>query len=169
MGKMPLPDEDPEARTDMRRRRRRVATIVLLLVEAVALIAALAVIGSFIDWDVEAGRDGPSQMVTNWIFMLSTSLPVAVLAILAGLMMALRLSPGWLLAMLAQGVLLFNSLLNYVGRRSEWVFPLMLLGIAYVLYLNSYAVRTALQPMPPVKPPSVRHDLGVDDGERGTG
>lgn len=130
----------------IRRRRRRIATALLLVLQAIGLIAFVTFIGSGIDWDLEFARSNPSTRLTNFIFVATAGGPVAVVAIVAAIALLFRLPQGWLLAMFAQGVLLFNSLMTYIGRGSEWVFPFMVMGVLMVLYLNSYAARSALQP-----------------------
>ncbi|MBX5444191.1 hypothetical protein [Sphaerobacter sp.] len=144
---------DALARSDMRKRRRRIATILLLLLEAAGLIATVVVVGQGVDWKLEETREVPSALATDWVFLAGTGVPVAILAVLAALALALRFSSGWTLAMLAQGLLLFNCLVTYFGQRLDVIYPLMVVGILLVLYLNSYAVRTALQPQPPQPEP----------------
>ncbi len=144
---------DTQARSDMRKRHRRIATILLLLLEAAGLIATVVVLGQSVDWTLEEQRSEPSVLATDWVFLAGTGVPVAILAVLAAVALALRFSPGWTLAMLAQGLLLFNCLVTYFGQRLDVVYPLMVVGILLVLYLNSYAVRTALQPQQPAPEP----------------
>ncbi|MDI3339346.1 MAG: hypothetical protein QJR03_02320 [Sphaerobacter sp.] len=103
-------------------------------------------IGKRIDWERELAAAAQSPVLVGWSALLGTGVPVIVLALVAALALVLRRPSAWTLAMLGQGVLLFGSLLAYFRRESDWVYLLMVVGISFVLYLNSYAVRTALQP-----------------------
>lgn len=132
--------------------------MLLLLLEAIGLLTTVVLLARRVDWQLESRAGEPSTLATDWVFLGGTGVPVAILALLAAAALALRLDQGWTLAMLAQGLLLFNSLLSYFGRRSNWVFLLMAFGIVMVLYLNSYAVRSALQPESAASQPQVQHE-----------
>jgi len=68
-------------------------------------------------------------------------LPPAVLLLVAGLSLILLRRRGWLLASIAQGVILLVCLFSYPDPRPGFAYPIIAYCILMVLYLNSRDVR----------------------------
>jgi len=68
-------------------------------------------------------------------------LPPAVLLLLAGLSFVLLRRRGWLLASIAQSVVLLACLFFYPDPRPRFAYPIIAYCILMVLYLNSRDVR----------------------------
>ncbi|TAK33452.1 MAG: hypothetical protein EPO21_12805 [Chloroflexota bacterium] len=83
------------------------------------------------------------------VYLVLTTTPLVVLgilAIVAGISFLLLRRIGWLLAMSVQGLTLYFCLhLYFLGRKPDFVYPIMLYSILMVLYLNSFDVQMAFR------------------------
>lgn len=72
---------------------------------------------------------------------------LSVVSLLAGIGFFLLIRPGWLLAIVVQGLLLLFTLsLYFAGRRPAFVFPTMIYSVVMVLYLNSFGIQSVFGP-----------------------
>ena len=123
----------------------------LLLLQLVGLVSIGVYLFTSIDWDrllilidgqVQT-RPGPLEnQLEQVIYFVIFFLPPAVLLLVAGLSFMLLRRRGWLLASVAQGVVLLGCLFAYGDPRPEFVYPIIAYCILMVLYLNSRDVRT---------------------------
>lgn len=81
-----------------------------------------------------------STFFVNAIFLI-----LAILAVLAALGVLRLLHSAWVLAMAVQAMLLFVCMFLYIQEKPVVVYPIMLLCIILVLYLNSRDVRVAFR------------------------
>ena len=86
----------------------------------------------------------PAQPI-NAVFIRGTFTALALLAALAALGVLRVLHIAWILALVVQAVLLLLCLFLYVQHRPVGVYPMMLLSIMLVLYLNSRDARVAFR------------------------
>jgi hypothetical protein len=123
---------------------------VLLILQVVALVGIGVHLFSSIDWDrLLALIDDQSQtlpgplekQLEQAILFVIFFLPPAVLLLLAGLGFVFLRRRGWLLASVAQGVVLLACLFFYPDPRPEYTYPIIAYCILMVLYLNSQGVR----------------------------
>jgi hypothetical protein len=122
---------------------------VLLILQVVALVGIGAHLISSIDWDrllVLAMSNlklfpNPGTTARTGRSVCIFFLPSAVLLFLAGLSFVLLRRRGWLLASIAQGVILLACLFFYPEPRPGFAYPMIAYCILMVLYLNSQGVR----------------------------
>ena len=123
---------------------------VLLILQVVALVGIGVHLFSSVDWDRilalsnEQARTIPSplaQRLEQAIMFVIFFLPPAVLLLLAGLSFVFLRRRGWLLASVAQGVVLLACLFFYPDPRPGFAYPIIAYCILMVLYLNSQGVR----------------------------
>lgn len=69
-------------------------------------------------------------------------LPLAFLMLLAALAFAFLRRSGWMLGMIAQCLALFFCISFYFSTTLRMIFPVMVVSVLMVLYLNSRAIRT---------------------------
>jgi hypothetical protein len=123
----------------------------LLLLQFVGLVSIGVYLFSSIDWnqlltpidDQVRTLPGPleNQLEEASLFVIFF-LPPAVLLLLAGLSFMLLRRRGWLLASVAQSVVLLACLFFYPEPRPGFTYPIIAYCILMVLYLNSQGVRT---------------------------
>jgi hypothetical protein len=123
---------------------------VLLILQVVALVGLGVYLFSSIDWDrlLDLSDDqvrtlpGPLEnQLEQAILFVIFFLPPAVLLLLAGLSFVFLRRRGWLLASVAQGVVLLACLFFYRDPRPGYTYPIIAYCILMVLYLNSQGVR----------------------------
>lgn len=120
--------------------------IVLLLVIQAAGLVGISV--SEYPWTAELPvlRDDALRVqLINTFFVSVTFLILAILAVLAALGVLRLLHSAWVLAMAVQAMLLFVCMFLYIQEKPVVVYPIMLLCIILVLYLNSRDVRVAFR------------------------
>jgi hypothetical protein len=112
---------------------------------------------SRIDWDrvkVLANEPGQIQVRTidgallkpleQAILYVIYFLPPAILLLLAGLGFMLLRRRGWMLASVAQALIMLACLFFYGDSRPWFAYPLMAYSILMILLLNSRSVRAAV-------------------------
>jgi len=112
---------------------------------------------SRIDWDrvkVLANEPGQIQVQTidgallkqleQAILYFIYFLPPAILLLLAGLGFVLLRRRGWMLASVAQALIMLACLFFYGDSRPWFVYPLIAYSILMILLLNSRSVRAAV-------------------------
>jgi hypothetical protein len=123
---------------------------VLLILQVVALVGIGVYLFSSIDWDRllalidDRGQTLPGPLenqLEQAILFVIFFLPPAVLLLLAGLSFVFLRRRGWLLASVAQGVVLLACLFFYPDPRPGYTYPIIAYCILMVLYLNSQGVR----------------------------
>jgi hypothetical protein len=138
---------------------------VLLILQVVALVGFGVHLFISIDWDRilalanEQAQTLPKpleQRLEQAILFVIFFLPPAVLLLLAGLSFVLLRRRGWLLASVAQGVILLACLFFYPDPRPGFAYPIIAYCILMVLYLNSQGVR------------AVFHSKGMTPASRGS-
>ena len=132
----------------MHRQKRMLG--VLLILQVVALVGIGAHLISSIDWDrlLVLANEQPQALpkplerrLEQAVLFVIFFLPSAVLLFLAGLSFVLLRRRGWLLASIAQGVILLACLFFYPEPRPGFAYPMIAYCILMVLYLNSQGVR----------------------------
>jgi hypothetical protein len=126
----------------------------LLLLQLVGLVSIGVYLFSSIDWDrilalankqsqtLPGPLAGPlEKQFEQAILYVIFFLPPTVLLLMAGLSFVLLRRRGWLLASVAQGVILLACLLFYPNPRPGFAYPIIAYCILMVLYLNSRDVR----------------------------
>ena len=135
---------------------------VLLLLQLVGLVSISVYIFRSIDWDRlltlidDQVRTLPGPLETQLeqaILFVIFFLPPAVLLLLAGLSFILLRRRGWLLASVAQSMVLLACLFFYPDPRPKVTYPIIAYCILMVLYLNSRDVRAVFHSkrMPPAR------------------
>jgi hypothetical protein len=123
---------------------------VLLILQVVALVGIGIYLFSSIDWDrllaliddqVQTLPGPLENQLEQAILFVIFFLPPAVLLLLAGLSFVFLRRRGWLLASVAQGVVLLACLFFYPDPRPGYTYPIIAYCILMVLYLNSQGVR----------------------------
>jgi hypothetical protein len=123
---------------------------VLLILQVVALVGIGVYLFSTIDWDrllafiddqVQTLPGPLENQLEQAILFVIFFLPPAVLLLLAGLSFVFLRRRGWLLASVAQGVVLLACLFFYPDPRPGYTYPIIAYCILMVLYLNSQGVR----------------------------
>jgi hypothetical protein len=122
----------------------------LLLLQLVGLVSIGVYLLSSIDWDrilaltneQAQTLSGPlEKQLEQAILYVIFFLPPAVLLLVAGLSFVLLRRRGWLLASVAQSVVLLACLSFYPDPRPGYAYPIIAYCILMVLYLNSQGVR----------------------------
>ena len=123
---------------------------VLLILQVVALVGIGVYLFSSIDWDrllaliddqVQTLPGPLENQLEQAILFVIFFLPPAVLLLLAGLSFVFLRRRGWLLASVAQGVVLLACLFFYPDPRPGYTYPIIAYCILMVLCLNSQGVR----------------------------
>jgi membrane protease YdiL (CAAX protease family) len=122
----------------------------LLLLQLVGLVGIGVYLFSSIDWDrlltltddqVQTLPGPLEKQLEQAILFAIFFVPPAVLLLVAGLSFMLLRRRGWLLASLAQSVILLACLFSYPDPRPGFAYPIIAYCILMVLYLNSRNVR----------------------------
>ena len=117
---------------------------VLLILEVAGLLALGAYEFSLVDWrGIDLTSPPPRAVIEVAAFALF-AIP-AVLTLLSGLSFLLLRRRGWLLAAIAQGLILAVCLWLYTLFRPGYVYPIMAYSILMILYLNSHDVRVVFR------------------------
>jgi membrane protease YdiL (CAAX protease family) len=122
----------------------------LLLLQLVGLVSIGVYLFSSIDWDrlltltddqVQTLPGPLEKQLEQAILYVIFFLPPAVLLLVAGLSFMLLRRRGWLLASVAQSLVLLACLFFYPDPRPGFAYPIIAYCILMVLYLNSRNVR----------------------------
>jgi hypothetical protein len=116
----------------------------LLILEVIGLVALGAYEFTRVDWRRINPEVLPSQNVIE-VAAFALFAPPAVLTLLSGLSFLLLRRRGWLLAAIAQGLILAVSLWLYTLYQPGYVYPIMAYCIPMILYLNSHDVRVVFR------------------------
>ena len=130
---------------------------VLLILQVGAMVGIGVWLFSRIDWDrvkVLANEPGQIQVRTidgallkpleQAILYVIYFLPPAILLLLAGLGFVLLRRRGWMLASVAQALIMLACLFFYGDSRPWFAYPLIAYSILMILLLNSRSVRAAV-------------------------
>jgi hypothetical protein len=125
------------------------ATGILLFFEAAGLVGFSIYLLTRLDWTFLEFEELIDQSITpshvEAISVVFTFFPIAIMAVFAAIGFTLLLRVGWLLATIVQAAILVACLQWYFTTRPAFIYPIMLVSIVMVLYLNSFDVRTAFQ------------------------
>jgi hypothetical protein len=122
----------------------------LLLLQVVGLVSVGIYLFGTIDWDrlqalsenqIQALPAPLEKQLEQAILFVIFFLPPAILLFVAGLCFLLLRRRGWLLASIAQSVVLLACLFSYGDSRPGFTYPIIAYCILMVLYLNSRDVR----------------------------
>lgn len=131
--------------------QRLVRAIAALLAAQTLLLVGVSVwLLSDVTW-VGSGLDRFRNLAPGAVSAVGSAglfLPIGILALVAAVTLLLRLRAGWFLAMIAQVLALSAALLLYFTSRPVYAYPVMLLGVILVLYLNSFSIRAAFHTLP---------------------
>jgi hypothetical protein len=131
---------------------------VLLILQFIAIVGIGAWLFTRVDWDralaISSGQgqiharaiDGPwlkplEQAILFPIYFLAP----AVLLLLSGLGFVLLRRRGWMLASVAQALIMLTCLFFYGESRPWFAYPFIAYCILMILFLNSRSVRTAVR------------------------
>jgi hypothetical protein len=130
---------------------------VLLILQVGAMVGIGVWLFSRIDWDrvkVLANEPGQIRVQTidgallkqleQAILYFIYFLPPAILLLLAGLGFVLLRRRGWMLASVAQALIMLACLFFYGDSRPWFAYPLIACSIFMILLLNSRSVRAAV-------------------------
>ena len=115
-----------------------------MILEVVGLLALGAYEFTRVDWRRINPEVLPSQAVIE-VAAFALFVPPAVLTLLSGLSFLLLRRKGWLLAAIAQGLILAVCLWLYTLYQPGYVYPIMAYCIPMILYLNSHDVRVVFR------------------------
>ena len=120
----------------------------LLVAQALGLLSIVLVESQMVDWEglmaLPPSRQELIEQVSAALALAVVLAPVALLSLLAAFGLLLGWRTGWVLGMLAQTLTLTLCLGLYVFERTVLIYPLMLISILLVLYLNTDEVRLIL-------------------------
>ena len=126
---------------------------VLLLLQAVAIVGIGVWLFTSIDWDriltlaEEQAQTLPKplekQLEQAILYVVYFLAPV-ILLLLAGLGFVLLRRRGWMLASVAQAIIMLACLFFYTDPRPWFAYPIIAYCILMILYLNSQSVRAAV-------------------------
>ena len=129
---------------------------VLLILQVVAMVGFGVWLFGTIDWDrILTFADGQTHLEGDLPKSLERQLEQAVLyaiyflapailLLLAGLGFVLLRRRGWMLASVAQAIILLVCLFFYTDPRPWFVYPIIAYCILMILYLNSQGVRAVV-------------------------
>jgi hypothetical protein len=126
---------------------------VLLILQVGAMVGIGVWLLSRIDWDRiltlanEQGQNLPKPLerqLEQAILYVIYFLPPAILLLLAGLGFVLLRRRGWMLASVAQAIILLVCLFFYIDPRPWFAYPIIAYCILMILYLNSQGVRAVV-------------------------
>ncbi|MGH3148377.1 MAG: hypothetical protein ACRDTR_21555 [Rubrobacter sp.] len=121
---------------------------VLLILQVVAIVGIGVSLFTSIDWDrvmaLSNAQTFPEplamQVEEAFLFVVYFLVPV-ILLLLAGFGFVLLRRRGWMLASIAQAVIMLACLFYYSDPRPGFVYPIIAYCIVMILYLNSQSVR----------------------------
>jgi hypothetical protein len=126
---------------------------VLLLLQVVGIVGIGVWLYTSIDWDrilrlvEEQTQDLPRplemQLEQAILYVVYFLAPV-ILLLLAGLGFVLLRRRGWMLASIAQAIIMLACLFFYTDPRPWFAYPIIAYCILMILYLNSQSVRAAV-------------------------
>ena len=125
----------------------------LLILQVVAMIGFGVWLFSTIDWDRmltlanEQAQNLPKPLerqLEQAILYVIYFLAPAILLLLAGLGFVLFRRRGWMLASVAQALIMLACLFFYTDPRPWFVYPIIAYCILMILYLNSQGVRAVV-------------------------
>jgi MFS family permease len=125
----------------------------LLILQVVAMIGFGVWLFSTIDWDRiltlanEQAQNLPKPLerqLEQAILYVIYFLAPAILLLLAGLGFVLFRRRGWMLASVAQAIILLVCLFFYTDPRPWFAYPIIAYCILMILYLNSQGVRAVV-------------------------
>jgi hypothetical protein len=127
---------------------------------AVSILGLLLLLeaGGFFDLGLFffTGGLGPTRslvmetLLTEPIYTLAEGiifLPLSLLSLLAAVGFFRLWRAGWVMAMLVQGLSLLTALVLYFNQQPDYVYMIMLYSIFLVVYLNTFEVQTAFEPI----------------------
>jgi MFS family permease len=126
---------------------------VLLILQVVAMVGFGVWLFSTIDWDRiltlanEQAQNLPKPLerqLEQAILYVIYFLAPAILLLLAGLGFVLFRRRGWMLASVAQAIILLVCLFFYTDPRPWFAYPIIAYCILMILYLNSQGVRAVV-------------------------
>jgi hypothetical protein len=126
---------------------------VLLLLQVVAIVGVGVWLFTSIDWDRiltlanEQAQDLPKPLekqLEQAILYVVYFLGPVILLLLAGLGFVLLRRRGWMLASVAQAIIMLACLFFYTDPRPWFAYPIIAYCILMILYLNSQSVRAAV-------------------------
>jgi hypothetical protein len=126
---------------------------VLLILQVVAMVGFGVWLFSTIDWDRiltlanEQAQNLPKPLerqLEQAILYVIYFLPPAILLLLAGLGFVLLRRRGWMLASVAQAIIMLVCLFFYTDPRPWFAYPIIAYCILMILYLNSQGVRAVV-------------------------
>ena len=126
---------------------------VLLILQVVAMVGFGVWLFSTIDWDRiltfanEQAQNLPKPLerqLEQAILYVIYFLAPAILLLLAGLGFVLFRRRGWMLASVAQAIILLVCLFFYTDPRPWFAYPIIAYSILMILYLNSQGVRAVV-------------------------
>jgi hypothetical protein len=132
---------------------RQTRILGVLLLQVVAMVGFGVWLFSTIDWDRiltlanEQAQDLPKPLerqLEQAILYAIYFLPPATLLLLAGLGFVLLRRRGWMLASVAQAIIMLVCLFFYTDPRPWFVYPIIAYCILMILYLNSQGVRSVV-------------------------
>jgi hypothetical protein len=125
----------------------------LLILQVVAMVGFGVWLFSTIDWDRiltlanEQAQNLPKPLerqLEQAILYVIYFLAPAILLLLAGLGFVLFRRRGWMLASVAQAIILLVCLFFYTDPRPWFAYPIIAYCILMILYLNSQGVRAVV-------------------------
>jgi hypothetical protein len=126
---------------------------VLLLLQAVAIVGIGVWLFTSIDWDriLTLAEEQPQNLpeplekqLEQAILYVVYFLAPVILLLLAGLGFVLLRRRGWMLASVAQAIIMLACLFFYTDPRPWFAYPIIAYCILMILYLNSQSVRAAV-------------------------
>jgi hypothetical protein len=126
---------------------------VLLILQVVAMVGLGVWLFSTIDWDRiltlanEQTQNLPKPLerqLEQAILYAIYFLPPGILLLLAGLGFVLLRRRGWMLASVAQAIIMLVCLFFYTDPRPWFAYPIIAYCILMILYLNSQGVRAVV-------------------------
>ena len=126
---------------------------VLLILQVVGMVGIGIWLFSTIDWDRiltlanEQAQNLPKPLerqLEQAILYTIYFLPPAILLLLAGLGFVLLRCRGWMLASVAQAIIMLVCLFFFTDPRPWFAYPIIAYCILMILYLNSQGVRAVV-------------------------
>jgi len=130
------------------------AITLLLVLQAAGIVLLLSWLFKSVAWTLELLENEPSMYALEVTLLLVIFGPIALLLLFVALFFSLRRQWAWLVAITAQGLILFSCLWfhfqsEFVLRSANWLYAGMLYSVLMVLYLNTTDVRLAFRTYTP--------------------